>query len=83
MTLPSAMRTAIGISDGDLVEVKMSHGKIVLTPKPEVDEISARLAEGLADVKAGRVHSFDSVSELRDFVEGGAEKKSRSKRKAR
>ena len=37
MTLPSAMRTAIGIADGDLIEATVSRGKIVLTPKSVID----------------------------------------------
>ena len=37
MTLPSAMRTAIGIADGDLIEATVLRGKIVLTPKSVVD----------------------------------------------
>lgn len=37
MTLPSAIRTAMGITGGDLVEATILRGKIVLTPKPAVD----------------------------------------------
>lgn len=40
MTLPVAMQTAVGIADGDLVEVRMSHGKIVLTPRPQADDVA-------------------------------------------
>lgn len=37
MTLPSRLRTAIGIADGDLVEASVHRGKILLTPKLVVD----------------------------------------------
>jgi AbrB family looped-hinge helix DNA binding protein len=37
MTLPSRLRSAIGIADGDLVEATVHRGKIVLTPKLLVD----------------------------------------------
>ena len=37
MTLPSRLRSAIGIADGDLVEATVHRGKIVLTPKLVVD----------------------------------------------
>ena len=37
MTLPSRLRSAIGVAEGDLVEATVKHGKIVLTPKLIVD----------------------------------------------
>lgn len=37
MTLPSRLRSAIGIAEGDLVEATLHRGKIVLTPKLVVD----------------------------------------------
>jgi len=37
MTLPSRLRSAIGIADGDLVEATLHRGRIVLTPKLVVD----------------------------------------------
>ena len=37
MTLPSRLRSAIGIADGDLVEATVNRGRIVLTPKLVVD----------------------------------------------
>jgi AbrB family looped-hinge helix DNA binding protein len=33
MTLPSRLRAAVGIAEGDLVEASLQHGKIVITPK--------------------------------------------------
>ena len=37
MTLPSRLRSAIGVADGDLVEATVHRGKIVLTSKLVVD----------------------------------------------
>ena len=37
MTLPSRLRSAIGIAEGDLVEATVQRGKIVLTPKVVID----------------------------------------------
>ena len=37
MTLPSRLRSAIGVAEGDLVEASVLRGKIVLTPKIVID----------------------------------------------
>jgi AbrB family looped-hinge helix DNA binding protein len=37
MTLPSRLRIAIGVAEGDLIEASLQRGKIVLTPKVVVD----------------------------------------------
>jgi AbrB family looped-hinge helix DNA binding protein len=37
MTLPSRFRLAVGVSEGDMIEVSVQRGKIVLTPKAVVD----------------------------------------------
>ena len=37
MTLPSRLRSAIGIAEGDLVEATLHRGRIVLTPKLVAD----------------------------------------------
>ena len=82
VTLPSRLRSAIGVAEGDLVEASVRRGKIVLTPKlafdrskfPTADDdytaeqrrvIDARLAEGLADIRAGRTFGpFNSADEM-------------------
>ena len=99
MTLPSAMRTAIGIADGDLIEATVLRGKIVLTPKSVIDRsgfpnaddeytpeqrrvIDAQLAEGLADVKAGRVFGpFETHAEFLKALHKEAGKAERKKAK--
>jgi AbrB family looped-hinge helix DNA binding protein len=37
MTLPSRLRAAIGIAEGDLVEASIKRGTIVITPKLVID----------------------------------------------
>src|SRR5437899_10018335 len=37
MTLPSRLRAAIGVGEGDLVEARVLRGKIVLTPTLVID----------------------------------------------
>jgi antitoxin component of MazEF toxin-antitoxin module len=37
MTLPSRLRAAIGVAEGDLIEASIQRGKIVLTPKLVID----------------------------------------------
>ena len=37
MTLPSRLRSAVGVAEGDLVEASVRRGKIVLTPKVVID----------------------------------------------
>jgi|ERR1022692_2061649 AbrB family looped-hinge helix DNA binding protein len=37
MTLPSRFRSAVGVSEGDMIEISVQRGKIVLTPKVVVD----------------------------------------------
>ncbi len=37
MTLPSHFRSAVRVSEGDMIEVSVQRGKIVLTPKIVID----------------------------------------------
>jgi len=37
MTLPSGVRTAVGLADGDLVDVRVTGRKIVITPTLAID----------------------------------------------
>lgn len=72
MTIPRRVRSAVGLADGDVVEVKAVGNKIVITPQividrskfPSVDEytpaqrriIDARLKKSDEDIKHGRVY---------------------------
>lgn len=62
VTLPTEVRTVLGLKEGDILGVAIESGRIVLTPKSIIDK---RLAEGLKDIAAGKVHGpFKSIKEL-------------------
>jgi bifunctional DNA-binding transcriptional regulator/antitoxin component of YhaV-PrlF toxin-antitoxin module len=66
LVVPLAIRRRAGLKSGQELEFKVSGGVITIAPKqPDADDeytpaqrriIDAQLAEGLADIKAGRVH---------------------------
>jgi AbrB family looped-hinge helix DNA binding protein len=37
VTLPSRLRSAAGLAEGDLIEASVKRGRIILTPKPVMD----------------------------------------------
>ena len=59
ITIPEEIGGEIDLHDGDEVEVSTEGSRIVLTPKAELagrhPGIDAALAEGLADLRAGRL----------------------------
>lgn len=62
VTIPTALRTRLGVAVGDLLEAEVEGNVITLTPKTLVDK---RLAEGLSDIKAGRVKGpFKTAEDL-------------------
>ena len=62
VTLPTALRTQVGLKVGDLLEATLKSGKITLTPKAVIDR---RIADGLQDIRKGRVHGpFASADDL-------------------
>ena len=73
ITLPYKVRKALGIKEGDYLEVEGN--RIVLIPKILIDKAEAvtlsnkgeeMLKEALEDVKKGRVKKFNSVEQLID-----------------
>jgi len=72
VTIPAPIRAEIGLTEGDYVEITREQNRIVLTPKAVVDRnpaIDAALAEGLADVEAGRVSpSFKTAAEFEAWL---------------
>ena len=73
ITLPSEVRRAMEIEEGDLIQVDMEDDRIVLVPKRLVDKSQAYFwtpvwqaaeAEAEADIEAGRVQSFSSTDAL-------------------
>ena len=75
VVLPKEMCEKLGLQIGDVVEVQQVKGTVVIKPKKLVDadelltpaqkaEIDVRLAEGLEDIKHGRVLGpFDTAKE--------------------
>jgi AbrB family looped-hinge helix DNA binding protein len=53
VVIPRSVRERVHLDVGDLLEAGVEDGKITLTPKTAVDR---HLAEGLADLAAGRTH---------------------------
>jgi len=69
LTIPNRMRDRIGLAEGSYVQVIARGRKIILDASTAAQELTpgqrrkldGRLAEGLADVKAGRVAPTEGV----------------------
>lgn len=92
LVLPAHIRRQAGIKPGDQMDVRVSGGIITLIPKlPAADGeytpeqrrvIDAQIAEGLDDVRKGRVSPrFDTVDEMLASLKSG--KKSLRRQKTR
>jgi AbrB family looped-hinge helix DNA binding protein len=81
VVIPQNVREQIGLNVGDLLEARIERGKITLTPQSLLDR---GIAEGLADIRAGRVHGpYHSAAEaMRAFQERTAKLSKRTKPKA-
>jgi antitoxin MazE len=73
VTLPASVRKKLGIEEGDLIEVMVEDDKAILLPKKIVDKSQAYFwtkewqeaeREASADIKAGRIKTFDNAEEL-------------------
>jgi bifunctional DNA-binding transcriptional regulator/antitoxin component of YhaV-PrlF toxin-antitoxin module len=92
LVVPPAVRRQAGLKSGQEIEFKVSGGVISISPKvPSADDeytpeqrrlVDAQLAEGLADVKAGRVRGpFSTHKEFITSLHKEASKLSRKKTK--
>ena len=90
--MPDAIRRKAGLRTGDKIEFKVSGGVISIHPKlPTADDeytpeqrriVDAELAEGLADIEAGRVHGpFSTHKEFIASLQKEAKKLGRKKTK--
>ena len=75
ITIPSKIRKALNIKEGDYLEALVEDNKIVFVPKVLIDKAEPvvlskkgeeMLKEALEDVKKGRVKKFKNVEELID-----------------
>ncbi len=66
VVIPKKIHDKLGLVPGDYLEVEARQGKLILTPKTLIEkEIKERLAEGLEDIRTGRVTGpFRSAKEL-------------------
>lgn len=72
VTIPNEIRNAMGLEVGDLLEAVIEKQQIVLKPKTLVDResVDAKIAQGLADIKAGRVIGpFNNMAEFEKHLE--------------
>jgi len=90
-TLPAAVRQQAGFKLGQELEFKVSGGVVTVLPKlPTADDeytpqqraiIDAQLAEGLEDIRQGRVSpKFDTVDEMLTSLKAGHKSKPRQKK---
>jgi len=75
ITIPSKIRKALDIKEGDYLEAEVEDNKIVFIPKVLIDKTEPvtlskkgeeMFKEALGDVKKGRVKKFKNVEELID-----------------
>jgi AbrB family looped-hinge helix DNA binding protein len=73
ITLPARVRKALGIKEGDYLQVSVHEGKVVLTPQLMLDKLpevtlsaegERMLEEALEDERQGRVREFPDMASL-------------------
>ena len=73
LTLPAKIRERHRLAVGDYVEIKEEGGRIILVPQQVAErhpEIDAAIADGLADVRAGRVTpAFERMEDFEAWLE--------------
>jgi AbrB family looped-hinge helix DNA binding protein len=92
VVIPQRVRDQLGVSVGDLMEVRAEAGRVTLTPKVALgrDELTPRqrqaidreVTSGLADVKAGRTYGpFRSAEDMAASIETNLKKPRAPKRR--
>jgi bifunctional DNA-binding transcriptional regulator/antitoxin component of YhaV-PrlF toxin-antitoxin module len=85
VTIPLQLWNQVGLASGGLLEARARRGSIVLTPKSRVSDevltpaqrrfIDRKLASGLEDTRAGRVHGpFATSDEMAASMEAEVRK---------
>ena len=81
IVIPAKVRKQAGIKVGDLLEAKVERGKLTFVPKSVIDR---EIAEGLEDIKQGRVYGpFDTAEEAIASLHRNAKKLRRRKKSNR
>ena len=65
VVIPKKLSDALGLLPGEYLDVEIRGGKLIFTPKVLIDKvIKKHLAEGLEDIRKGRVLGpFDTATE--------------------
>jgi AbrB family looped-hinge helix DNA binding protein len=62
VAIPKRIHDQLGLVPGDYLQVELKGDKVILTPQAMIEK---RLAQGLDDIKKGRVHGpFESGAEM-------------------
>jgi AbrB family looped-hinge helix DNA binding protein len=62
VAIPKRLHDQLGLAPGDYLQVELEGDRLILTPKALIEK---RLAEGLEDIRQGRLHGpFSSVPAL-------------------
>jgi len=72
MTLPSRFRSAVGVAEGDLIELSVQRGRIVLTPKIVVDRSQFPNADDEYTPAERRAIDRDIAKSLKEYRQGKA-----------
>jgi bifunctional DNA-binding transcriptional regulator/antitoxin component of YhaV-PrlF toxin-antitoxin module len=94
LVVPPAVRREAGFKSGDELEFKVSSGTITILPKLRTTDdeytpeqrrmVDAQLAEGLADIKAGRTFGpFQSADKMIGHMKKGLRKKATTRKAKR
>ncbi len=80
VAIPKKLHDELGLAAGDIVELERKGNQIVLTPK---DIVEKGIAEGLEDLKKGRVYGpFSSVKDMLKSLHEDEKPRKKSKRAA-
>ncbi len=80
VAIPKKLHDELGLTAGDIVEVERKGNQIILTPK---DLVEKGIAEGLEDLKKGRVYGpFTSIKEMLKSLHSTEKPQKKSKRAA-
>jgi bifunctional DNA-binding transcriptional regulator/antitoxin component of YhaV-PrlF toxin-antitoxin module len=92
ITVPETVQRRAGIKSGDRLEFKVSAGVITIVPKPPASNcdytpaqrrlIDGQIAEGLDDIRKGRVSPrFETVDEMLASLKGSSGKPASRRKK--
>ena len=70
VTLPTRLRSAVGVAEGDLVEASVQRGKIVLTPKTTTPRPQFQAADREYTLAQRRIIDRELAKGLDDIKEG-------------